>query len=243
MPGKRHPKLHKALIRFQVDRLKVTYNDFLEKEEYREITRFFLNEVYTTKDITERNAGFKKVYQKFNGKIGASLANNLAGLIELNDLSEHLDQLMVGKLHQMGMGEKFSEDEYEEAYYFTDVYDERKEQIDLIVKSLQTFHALSKFRSIGLTLSVIRPYALLKGARNLMDFMQEGYRVFRVTKDVVPFQKEIHKSELKRLDRIYSLGKRPPTIGELRKRAKEMGIKGADRMTLRRMMQEMSRWT
>ncbi len=243
MPTNRHPKLHKALIRFQVNRLKNSYQDYLEKEEYHKITRFFLNEVYTTKDITERNAGFKKVYQKFKGKVGASLANDLSKLIDLNDLSEHLDQLMVGKLHQMGVGEKFSEDEYEEAYYLTDVYSERKEQINLIVKSLRTFHALSKYRSIGLTLSVIRPYALLKGARELMDFMQDGYRVFRSTKDVVPFEKAIQKFELKRLDRIYSLGKRPPTIAELRKRAKEMGIKGADRMTLRRMMQEMSRWT
>ena len=242
MPGKKYPKLHKALIRFQVERLKVTYNDFLEQDEYAEITQFFLNEVYTTKDTTERNAGFKNVYQKFKGKIGASLANNLAKLVDLNDLSEQLDQLMVRKLHQMGVVDRFSEDEYEEAYYLTDVYAERKEQVDLIVKSLRTFHALSGYRSIGITLSVIRPYALLKGARNLMDFMQEGYRVFRKTKDVVPFEKAIHKKEMKRLDRIYSLGKRPPTIAELRKRAKEMGIKGADRMTLRKMMQEMSRW-
>ena len=242
MPTNRHPKLYKALIRFQVKRLKGTYEDFLDRPEYREITQFFLNEVYTTKDVTERNSGFKKVYEKFKGKIGASLANNLAKLVDLNDLSEELDFKMVAKLHQMGVGEKFSEDEYEEAYYLTDIYKERKEQIDLIVKSLRTFHALSKYKSIGITLSVIRPYALLKGARSLMDFMQEGYRVFRVTKDVAPFEKVIFEREMKRLDRIYSLGKRPPTIAELRKRAKEMGIKGADRMTLRKMMQEMSRW-
>tara|TARA_B100002003_G_C14065269_1_gene512678 strand:- start:216 stop:947 length:732 start_codon:yes stop_codon:yes gene_type:complete len=242
MPTKKYPKLYKALIRFQVDRLKGTYGDFLEKKEYREITQFFLHEVYTTRDVTERNNGFKKVYEKFKGKLGSSLVNHLAKLVDLNDLSEELDLLMVSKLHQMGVGDKFSEDEYEEAYYLTDAYNERKEQIELIVKSLQTFHMLSKYRSIGLTLSVIRPYALMKGARNLMDFMQGGYKVFRITKDVSPFEKAIEDREMERLDRIYSLGKRPPTIAELRKRAKEMGIKGADRMTLRKMMQEMSRW-
>ena len=91
MPTKKYPKLYKALIRFQVDRLKGTYGDFLEKKEYREITQFFLHEVYTTRDVTERNNGFKKVYEKFKGKLGASLVNHLAKLVDLNDLSEELD--------------------------------------------------------------------------------------------------------------------------------------------------------
>ena len=104
------------------------------------------------------------------------------------------------------------------------------------------FHRLSQIRGIGIVLAIIRPYALLKGARVLMDFLQAGYRAFHSVDDIGEFEEAIKKHELDRLNRIYSLGRRAPSIGELRSRAHEMGIKGADRMTIRRLMKEMQRW-
>lgn len=236
-------ELYFALVQAQVDRLRVTYRDFLDQERYAILTKFFLEDVYSTKNKAERDAGIKKLYDKFKESVGRDIAQSMKKVIELNDLTDRLDQLMVKKLAEMGIGPNFNEDEYEEAYYLTDVYKERVEQIELILGSLRYFHGLSRYRSIGLALSLMRPYALLKGARALIDFLQEGYRAFRTVDDVSEFEKAIQERELERLDRIYSLGKRPPTITDLRKRAKEMGIKGADKMTLRRMMKEMQRWT
>lgn len=238
-----YPKLYDALIRYQIGRLRDTYADLLEDPTYETITHFFLEEVYATETKQERDAGVKAVYEKFKEKVGADIAENLKKSIRLNELTDKLDFEMVRKLREMGVESSFSEDEYEEAYYLTDAYDERVEQIQLIVHSIRHFHTLSRYRSIGLALTVLRPYAILKGARVLMDFLQAGYRAFRTVKDVSIFEEAIRDREMERLNRIYSLGKRPPTIADLRKRAKEMGIKGADKMTLRRMMKEMQRWT
>jgi hypothetical protein len=235
--------LYRALVTYQVDRLKETYRDFLEQERYEELTQFFLEDVYATNNKEERDAGIKKVYDKFKEKVGRDIAENMKKVIELNDLTDRLDRKMVKKFQEMGIREAFDQDEYEEAYYLTDAYDDRVEQIRLIVSSLRYFHGLSRYRSIGLAMSLMRPYALLKGARALIDFLQEGYRAFRTVDDVSEFEAAIEKRELDRLNRIYSLGKRPPTIADLRKRAKEMGIKGAEKMTLRRMMKEMQKWT
>ncbi|GEM_PF-422782 len=238
-----HPELYAALIRYQVDRLKDTYDDFLGTSEYQVITTFFLEEVYSSKNKEERDAGIKKVYDKFREKVGADIAENMKRIIRLNELTDDLDVKMVKKLREMGIGSNFTEDEYEEAYYLTDLYTERVEQVKLIVSSLRYFHSLTRYRSIGLALTVLRPYAILKGARILIDFLQNGYRAFRTVQDVGDFEKAIFDREMERLNRIYSLGKRPPTIADLRRRAKEMGIKGAEKMTLRRMMKEMQRWT
>lgn len=235
--------IYPALVKAQVDRLKGTYRDFLEQDDYTVLTKFFLEDVYSTEGKAERDEGIKKVYDKFKEKVGRDIAENMKKVIQLNELTDKLDQLMVKKFREMGIGANFNEDEYEEAYYLTDVYDERVKQIRLILSSLSYFHGLSRYRSIGLALTLMRPYALLKGARALIDFLQEGFRAFRTVDDVSEFEKAIQVREMERLDRIYSLGKRPPTITDLRKRAKEMGIKGADKMTLRRMMKEMQRWT
>lgn len=236
-------ELYRKLVAFQIDRLKGTYRDFAESETYAALTRFFLEEVYSTEHKTERDAAIRKVYDKFKEKIGADIAESTKQGIRLNELTDELDFRMVRKLEEMGVRDSFTEDEYEEAYYLTDVYQERVEQIDLILSSMRYFHGISRYRSVGIALTVLRPYALLKGARVLIDFLQSGYRAFRTVDGTEAFEEAVHDREMERLDRIYSLGKRPPTIADLRRRAKEMGIKGADRMTLRRMMKEMHRWT
>ena len=235
-------ELYHALVAFQIHRLKRTYRDFVESPTFSALTRFFLEEVYSTENKAERDAGIKKVYDKFKEKVGADIAENVQNCIRLNDLTDRLDLLMVKKLEEMGIRSNFTQDEYEEAYYLTDAYDARVEQIDLIVSCLRYFHGLSRYRSIGFALTVLRPYALLRGARVLIDFLQAGYRSFRSAGATTEFEEAIQTRELERLDRVYSLGKRPPTIADLRRRAREMGIKGAERMTLRRMMKEMQRW-
>ncbi len=236
-------ELYRRLVAYQIDRLRQTYRDFAESEKYEALTRFFLDEVYSTRNKAERDAAIRKIYEKFKERVGADIAESTKQGIRLNDLTDMLDLLMVKKLEEMGVRNAYTEDEYEEAYYLTDVYKERVEQIQLILSSLRYFHSLSRYRSVGIALTVLRPYALLKGARLLIDFLQEGYRAFRTVGDTREFEEAIRKREMERLDRIYSLGRRPPTIADLRLRAKEMGIKGADRMTLRRMMKEMQRWT
>jgi hypothetical protein len=234
--------LYQELIDFQIARLKRTYTDFLADPRHQPLAKFFLEDVYTTKDKDERNRGFLSVYDHFKNKLGKDVIDNLGRLIRLNELTDELDFKMVKKFQELGIGSTFSEDEYEEAYYLCDNYDARLEQLHLIAHSVIYFHRLSHIRGIGIVLAIIRPYALIKGARVLMDFLQAGYRAFKSVDEIDEFEEAIKKRELERLNRIYSLGRRAPSIGELRNRAREMGIKGADRMTVRRLMKEMQRW-
>lgn len=234
--------LYRLLVDFQVERLKRTYRDFVEEPKHARLSKFFFEDVYSTRDKIERDASVRRLHDKVRDVLGEEAVRNLERVIELNELTDGLDERMLAKLRELDVRRDFTESEYEEAYYLCDNFGERKRQIELILHSLQYFHGLAQYRTIGVGLTLLRPYAILKSATLLLDFLQAGYKAFRSLKDIAEFHDAVKKREVERLDRIYSLGRRVPSVDELRRRAGEMGIRDAERMEIRKLMRAMAQW-
>lgn len=191
------------LIEHQSERLKETYRDFAEQERYARVTDFFFNGIYSTKDKTQRDADFKSLYQYFQNKLGMEVIRALGRLVELNDLTDRLDEVVVDKLMQACRAPKFTHRQYEQAYRDGDNRAERLQQIKLIVDSVAYFHEVSHWRSIGLMLKVIHLTARLKGAHELGSFIENGFQAFRSLDDIQGFTKAVADRELERLERIW----------------------------------------
>ena len=234
--------LHGTLIEFQIDRLKEDYADVAAQPENTALAKFFFEDVYATRDKVERDRSIRKLHGRVRETLGEETVLQLEEVIRLNELTDRLDLAVVKKFTSWGITDSFSHSEYEEAYFLCDNYTERVEQIDLILSSLKYFHGLSKYRTIGIGLKLLWPYAKLKGAEVLYSFLSDGYKAFRSVKDIDPFYKVVKHRELSRLDRIYSLGQRVPPVGELRRRARDMGIKDAQQMDARTLMRTMAQW-
>lgn len=199
----RESKLKTALIQHQIERLKETYADFLNDEFSQELGTFFFDRLYSTQGKSKRDEDFKKLYEYFKDKLGQDFVAQLGKLVNLNDLTDRLDDLVVEQIEQLGLGTDFTREQYELAYRLCDNYEDRKQQIELICDTLLYFHKVSFWRSMSLVLRVVRMVARMKGAPELGDFLYDGYQTFRTVKDIEPFRAAMLEREMERLDRIW----------------------------------------
>ncbi len=196
-------QLKQRLIEHQSLRLRETYGDFAEDSRYRHIADFFFTAIYSSQDKSKRDADFKELYEYFQDKLGMEIIRALGRLVDLNTLTNDLDELVVDQLQRVCRSAKFSNTQYEQAYRDCDNHDARVQQIKLILDSVRFFHEVSHWRSIGLMMKVIRLTARLKGATEMGDFIQQGFEALRTVKDVEPFLTAVNDRELERLNRIW----------------------------------------
>lgn len=234
--------LYNALVRFQIHRLQRTYKDFTQDRTYAPLVKFFFEDVYNTEDKASRDSSVRKLHSKVSQVLGDEAIENMEKLIRLNNLTDDLDREMVAKFRELGTTEDFTEREYEEAFFLCDNYNDRHEQVELILHSIRYFHRLAQVPGVGLGLKLLRPYAILRGAVPLLNFLQAGFRAFSSVDEIDPFHSTVREREMERLDRIYSIGRRVPSLPELRKRASKMGIRNADRMEFRSLVQAIAQW-
>lgn len=211
--------LKPTLVAHQIGRLKETYRDFLADEATRTLGEFFFDRIYSTGDKDKRDADFKRMYETFKDRLGEDIAAQLQKLIHVNELTDVLDDRIVETLVDYGVDGKFTNEQYERAYRECDNYEERSEQIELLCDAMVFFHTISHWRSMGLALKVIKLVARLKGARELAEYLDEGYRAFRTLDDITKFRETVYEREFMRLNRIYGLSPEPRPLSPRKGRA------------------------
>lgn len=196
-------KLKTALRSYQVGRLRNTYADLLASSQYREICEFFFTDIYGTQDFSRRNRAFIKLSYFLKDAMGARIFSGIEMLIELNELTEILDDRMVEVLLGMGVSEQFSDEQYEQAYRKCDNYEERVRQISLTVTSTTFMHGMSKLHAIGFIIKGVRLAAIFIGVGEVMSFLERGYSAFSSVEDIDTFTSIIEEREMTRLNQIY----------------------------------------
>lgn len=207
-PAKRPPvniEMKRELQDFQVRQLKRNFSDIYDSKEYGKLCQFFANDIYAPKDFEERNRSFEQISNYFRNSLGDKLFHGLIRLLDLYEMSDSMDDLMVVTLEKMGVSGTISQEQYDEAYYLSDNYDRRVEQLDLIVECFDFTHALTRYRSIGWILKTARLTSHLFSSNkdNIVDMLQRGYDAMRDTASVEEFNDIIYEREMKRLNRIY----------------------------------------
>ncbi|MEW6731675.1 MAG: hypothetical protein AB1489_10140 [Acidobacteriota bacterium] len=197
--------LKRALQHYQVKRLRATYNDLLTSQEYGQLGEFFFTDIYAPRDFTRRNNAFKKLSHFLKDAMGARIYSGVEKLIELNDLSERLDDLVVEKLLALGANETNIEALYATAYRACDNYTERVRQIELTVTSTTFMHGMSRLAAIGWIIRGVKLAAFFIGVGDVMEFLQNGYRAFHSTANIEKFNMIVKERELAHLNRIYQI--------------------------------------
>ncbi len=192
------------VMRYQVDRLRRDYADFVGDPEWAVVGDFFFERVYGTRDKAARDEAGRRLFEPARTVLGDEIGGNLGKLLELNELTDRLDRALVAKLGEMGVAQ-FSEPAYEEAYFRCDNHAARVRQIGLIADALEYFHRLAYMPGLGVGLTLLKPYAAIKKATAVYEFLRDGYRGFRMIQDIAPFVAAVRKREAARLDRIYRL--------------------------------------
>jgi hypothetical protein len=192
-----------AVQDFQVRRLKRDFRDLRLSAEYGPLCDFFATEIYSAKDFTERNAGFRRVTTQFRSIIGDEIYHGLIRLLDLHALTDRLDDEVAAYLADRGTPTEFTESQYEKAYRALDNYEDRRLQIDMIIDSFHFTHHVSQMTFIGMVLKSARIATGLFTKDHAIELLDRAYWLMRDVKDIGPFVAEIERREIARLDRIY----------------------------------------
>lgn len=194
-----------ALQSFQAARIRETYSGVVALPQYARLGEFFFEQIYGPQDFGFRNHSIKSLHHKLSAFLKGEIIDGVGKVIELQDLSDELDERMAQKMLAEGIGENFIAEQYAGIYRALDNYEQRVYQINLLVESVKAIHHVSQIRFIGWSLKVVDKAAHLAGMGKIMDFLVQGYDAFHSAKDIDFFVQTIDRCEKDLNDRLFGM--------------------------------------
>jgi hypothetical protein len=195
-----------AMLReWQAHRLARTYADLLADPGYSPACEFFLSDLYAPRDFSQRDHDLERLHRFLARVLPAQMIQGLTETVELNSLTNTLDNRLVRVLvEQLGVTDTITPELYVEAYRLCDNYTERVRQIDLTRSILMRVGAGARRKRVGVAMKLAKVPAQRAGWIDLYDFLQRGRQAFRQMKDVKTFVDTIARREMNILDLIYA---------------------------------------
>ncbi len=198
-----------ALRRFQSLRMASTHAELLAASESGAAARFFLNDLYGTGDLTQRDANLERVIPTMERMLPAAALATIAEAVALDSLSEQLDAAMAQRL-----GAVFSENDYVEAYRRVTAYADRERQLAHVESVGISLCELVRIPLIGNTLAMMRGPAKLARLAELQNFLERGFKAFKGMKRPEDFVISIVRRERTIMEKLYAGGRQVFVDGE-----------------------------
>jgi hypothetical protein len=183
-------RLHE-LRAWQTARLAKAYADLRSEPRYTGALEFFLSDLYGPQDFVRRDDELRRALSRLKRAMPATLLEVLGKAIELQVLTSELDQNMVIHLK----GASVSDASYATAYRAVGRLDDRKRQIDLIIRIGEDLARIVGQSWMGLALRAAHIPAHAAGFGVLQSFLERGFRAFRHIGDAQPLLRTIQERE------------------------------------------------
>ena len=197
---------HLALLRkWQSERLAHTYADLLTDKRYRPACLFFLSDIYAPRDFSQRDHDVERIHAFLSRVVPAQMLQLLTDVVELNSLTNALDQKLVQVLvNQLNVTDTITSELYAEGYRICDHYAKRIRQIDLITRVAAQVGEGARLMVVGAAMKLVRGPAHRAGWAELYDFLEHGYGAFKQMRDVKNFVQLVEQREKRILNQIFS---------------------------------------
>jgi hypothetical protein len=173
----------RLLVRaWQADRLARTYPDLLASPRYGPAAEFFLTDLYGPKDFSARDEALARIIPTLTRMLPAAAIETIGLAVELDALSEELDQRVAAELRRRQPGAhalEVTEASYADAYRAAGSVAERERQIWLVGRIGSALDRLSRKPLIAGALRVMEGPARAAGLGALHDFLARGFAAFR----------------------------------------------------------------
>ena len=197
-----------AVKRWQTSRLIKTYADLAANPRYRAATAFFVEDLYGPKDFSARDAAMLRIVPVMTRVLPAKAVESAALSVELEAVSEDLDQRLAQALPD-GV---IDESTYAAAYRGSARLEERVHQIQLIVEVGRRLDSLVHWPFVHRTLKLMRSPARMAGLSDLQDFLERGFEAFAAMDGADDFLATIERRETAILNRLFSGAAEPFSI-------------------------------
>ncbi|MCK7594899.1 FFLEELY motif protein [Pseudomarimonas salicorniae] len=201
-PRNRLPLLG-PLRRWQAERLRESFTDFLASPRERPAAEFFLSDLYGDFDVSGRDRDVERVLPVMRRVLPDKLLGAAADAIELAALSHALDLRLAATLHTLIERPPITVEAYAEAYRKMGLRRLRRHQVMLIHQvGIDLDRAVSK-PAIGTLLRLSRGPARAAGLAELQTFLERGFSAFRALGGASGFVEEIARRELEVSRRLF----------------------------------------
>jgi hypothetical protein len=190
---------------WQAKRLAATYADLQQSARYTKATGFFLSDLYGDADHTQRDRDLLRVFPIMVKLLPEAGVATAAKAIEVDELSEVLDQ----RVAQLIADGDVTEQTYCAAYRAAGTPVERERQIQLIGEVGERLDALVSNVWIYNTLKLMRGPAKAAGLGELQSFLERGAESFKSMKGATEFLETIEARERKIASQIFSSQRSP----------------------------------
>lgn len=198
--GLRAPPGLAELKRWQAERLERTYADIAAQPRYKAATAFFLDDLYGAKDFSGRDQAMLRIFPVMSRMLPEKAVETAALAIELEALSEMLDQRLAAALPEGPI----DAEAYAKAYRETSTRAERERQIELVDAVGHRLDALVGKPFLSRTLKLMRKPAKMAGIGDLQDFLEDGFAAFHAMKGADAFLDVVRERETAILNRLFS---------------------------------------
>jgi hypothetical protein len=196
------------LKEWQARRLAATYADVAAQPRYRAATAFFLDDLYGAKDFSRRDQAMMRILPVMARILPQKAVETAALAIELEAVSESLDQRLAAALPPGPIDVPG----YAKAYRESSTRAEREHQIELTEAVGLRLDALVRKPLVSGTLKLMRQPARMAGLGDLQDFLERGFAAFRDMKGAEEFLALLRERETTILNRLFSSRPEPFSI-------------------------------
>lgn len=187
-----------AVRKWQQVRLAATHAALLKSPKYGPATTFFLTELYSTADLTQRDTDIERVIKILVKFLPDKALRTLAAALEMDALSERMDGLLATQLRSTQLSNKplvLTEASYGTAYRAMGQFDLRLRQIELTKEIGLALDKLSRMPLLRSLLRMMSGPAQIGGVGGLHAFLERGYAAFAHMGDAKEFINAIVNEE------------------------------------------------
>ena len=161
---------------FQAARFAATYADFLSSAKYKAVALFFLEELYSAKDYTQRDAQFARIASALERLFPEQVVKTAVSLAQLHCLTEDLDLAMA----QQWMNDPDTPPvaRYVTAWRGVARRPDRNLQLATVMNVGNELDHLTRIPGLRRLLKMMRGPASLAGLGSLQRFLESGFDTF-----------------------------------------------------------------
>jgi hypothetical protein len=202
------PELGQAIVsikHFQARRFAGTYFDLLRSDLYRAAALFFLEELYSDKDYSERDAQFARIAGALERLFPEQVVQTAVSLAQLHRLTEDLDLAMAEKW--MGQTDMPEVARYIAAWKAVGRRADRGAQLTTVMEIGHELDRLTRTPGLRMMLRMMRAPARLGGMSALQRFLEAGFDTFadmgRKSDDTHYFLSTVMARESALIDQLF----------------------------------------
>jgi predicted transcriptional regulator len=204
----------RELRRWQAERLRRSFAQFLENPQQRPAAEFFLTDVYGDHDFARRDEDIARVMPMMQRLLPAPLLDTVAAGIELGALTHELDLDVAQALERLApRRRKLDAALYAQAYREAGDPDRRARQIALIERVGAGLARAMRGSGVAALLRLSRGPARMAGLSELQGFLERGFAAFAALPEAERFIGEVVADERRVSRRLFAHHPDPFGVG------------------------------